>query len=336
MFSRPSLSRIAVAVAACLLAAAPAIAALTAEVRDNAGLFKPETVKEADSIIRAIKHDHGQDLLIETYSGIPADKMAEYAKVKDDKEKHKQFFAEWARARFKAAEVNGVYILITKEPGHLQIEVGNLTAAKAFRMENRDHLEELMLKEFKAKEYDKGLLEGVEYVRKAMDENLKGVKKGERPVPGVVPPGESPGPTPVERPSLFSGGNWLGLLCIGLAVAAVIWVVFAVVRALSAGRGGNAPGGYGGPAYGGGYGGGGGGFMTGMLGGLFGAAAGSWLYDRFFHGGGTPTGGYDGGTTPAAGSCPGPVPAAAGHRRFRGRRRLWRRHQRQRGHRRRW
>ena len=216
-------------------------------------------------------------------------------------------------ARFKAAEVNGVYILITKEPGHLQIEVGNLRTAKAFKMENRDHLEELMLKEFKAKEYDKGLLEGVEYVRKAMDENLKGVKKGERPVPGVVPAGESPGPTTVERPSLFSGGNWLGLLCIGLAVAAVIWVVFAVIRGLSAGRGGYAPGGYGGPAYGGGYGGGGGGggggFMSGMLGGLFGAAAGSWLYDRFFHGGGASVGGYDGGTTPGGGGAPRTCPS---------------------------
>ena len=95
MFSHRPLTRLAVALSAWLLAAAPALAVLTAEVRDGGGMFKPETVKEADTIIRAIKHDHHQDLLIESYPGIPADKKAEYDKVKDSKEKRKHFFAEW-------------------------------------------------------------------------------------------------------------------------------------------------------------------------------------------------------------------------------------------------
>ncbi|HEX5269781.1 MAG TPA: hypothetical protein VFW33_04800, partial [Gemmataceae bacterium] len=243
-----------------------------------------------------------QDLLIETYPGIPADKKAAYEKVKDDKEKRKHFFAEWGRERFKEAEVNGVYILITKDPGFLQIEVGNVTAGHAFTMENRDHLEALMLKEFKAKEYDKGLLDGVNYVKTAMGDNLKRAK-ADRAEPAAPPPTDYPSGPRESRPTHLFGGGWLGLLCVGLAVVAGIWVLFAVIRALSGARRGYGPGGYGGPAYGGpaygggyGYGpGGGGGFLSGMLGGLFGGAAGGWLYDRFFHGGGTPAGGYGGG-----------------------------------------
>ena len=86
------------------------------------------------------------------------------------------------RARFKAAEVNGVYILITKDPGYLQIEVGNVTAERTFTMDNRDHLEALMLKDFKAKDYDKGLLDGVKYVQASMNANLKA--KPAAPTPG--------------------------------------------------------------------------------------------------------------------------------------------------------
>jgi uncharacterized protein len=275
MFSPSRRTWLGLAALGLLLAPVPARAALTAEVRDDAKLFKAEAVKEADTIIRAIKRDHNLDLLIETYPDIPADKKAAYDKVKGDEEKRKEFFVEWGLERFKTAEVNGIYILITKEPGHVQIEVGDETGRKAFTKKDRDHLRDLMLGHFKKKEFDKGLLEGVEYVRKTVDDNLKGQKKGAQPA--VPAPGRHQEPTVVERPSL---PPWVGWVCVGLAVVAGIWVVFAIIRGLSgAGGGAYGPGG----GYGGGFG-GGGGFLTGMLGGLFGAAAGSWLYDRYFRG----------------------------------------------------
>jgi hypothetical protein len=140
-----------VAVAIVLLLAAVSARAATSEVRDNARLFKPETVREADNILRAIKHDHNEEVLIETYSGIPADKTAAYERVKDNAEKRTEFFAEWGRQRFRAEKVNGLNILITHEPGHVQIEVGNETVHRSFTMENRDHLRDLMLADFRKK-----------------------------------------------------------------------------------------------------------------------------------------------------------------------------------------
>jgi uncharacterized protein len=289
-------TRQAVAAVALLLAASPALARLVAEVRDDARMFKPETVKEADAIIKAIKHDHSLDLLVETFPGIPEEKKAAWQKAKDDKEKKRHFFAEWGRERFREAEVNGISLLVTKDPGHLQIEVGSESLRKAFTLKNRDHLEEVMLGHFKEKEFDSGLLEGVRYVRKAIDENL-GTKRGAGAGVPAAPPAGHPAPGVDDHPSPFSG-LW-GWLCIGLLVVAGIWVLFAVIRRLSgAGRsyGPAGPGGYAAPGYGGGSGGGGGGFLTSMLGGLFGGAAGSWVYDRFFRGDSGHVASHGGGT----------------------------------------
>jgi uncharacterized protein len=290
---------LAVAALGLLAAAVPARAALVAEVRDEAKLFKPETLREADQVIREIKRDFKHDLLIETFPGIPDDKKAAFNKVKDNKEEKERFFQEWALGRAKTAEVNGVYILIVKQPGHVQVEVGNDTRKKAFTLKDRDKLAEIMTADFRNKEWDKGLLDSVEYVRKTMEANLGTPKRGEQP---AAPPVRHPASDQPAPPSLL-GGIW-GLVCIALVVVAVVWVVFAIIRAISGMGRGTAPGGGYAPGYGG-YGGGGGGFLTGMLGGLFGAAAGSWLYDRFFRG----DGGYAGsaahaGESPAAGPEP--------------------------------
>ena len=92
----------------------------------------------------------------------------------------------------------------------------------------------------------------------------------------------------------------LAWVCTGLFVLVVLWVVIGIFRALFGRR--PSPGPMGGPGMGGGYGQGGGyggggggygggggggpGFFGTMMAGMFGAAAGSWLYDKFSHGGG--------------------------------------------------
>lgn len=238
-----------------LMAAAPATAALVAEVRDDGNFFKPDAVRKANEIIKQIKDRHGKDLVIETYKEIPQDRKGDYR----DESKAK-FFDEWAQSRARSLEVNGVYVLICKDPSYLEVEVGNETRKKAFTTENRNHLRDLLLKRFKAKEYDQGLIEGATYVRDTLDQNLG--KKEERK----------------EERRQEAGGGWLsgigGWICLALVVGLCVWVGIALIRALSGWGGGYA----GGPGYGGG------GFFSSMLGGLFGAAAGMWLYSTFFGG----------------------------------------------------
>lgn len=258
--------------AGSLLIATPvALAALTPEVVDAAGFFGANATREANQVIKEIKDRYHKDLLIETYKTVPADKEAMFKDL--DKRGQDRFFAEWGRDRAKFREVNGIYILICRDPGHLQIEVGNETEKRVFTLRDRDHLKDLMLEAFKKKDYDRALLEGVAYVQKVMSQNVG------RSASGAVPLRQPGAPRVQQGPNL---GGWL---CTGLMVVLGIWLVLGLFRAFSGGGGG-----YGGPGYGyGGGGWGGGGFFSGLMGGLFGAAAGSWMYDSFFRNN------YDGG-----------------------------------------
>jgi uncharacterized protein len=263
------------------LAAVGPAAAVTPEVKDEAGLFKAETVKKANAAVREIKNRYHKDLLIETFQTVPADKVEEVKKM--DRAARDQFFEEWMRERARAAEVDGIYVLITREPGHVHVGVGPKTREKAFTTSDRKKLSDLLVARFREKEFDRGLLAAVTFVNDTLRSHV-----------GTAA-------APVSRPARSTADERLpqtsplvGWICIGLVALVVAWVVIALIRAISGGAG--APGGSGAPGFGGG------GFMTGLLGGLFGAMAGSWLYDRFF-GGDYHSGGW--GASQAHGAEPG-------------------------------
>src|SRR5437016_8860069 len=106
------------ALISCLLLAGKA-AALEPQVRDDAGFFSPQTVEQANAIIKQIKDDHGKDVMIETFAAIPADLQAQY-----DPDRKDQFFENWLTSRAKELGVNGVYVLICKDPSRAQLGVG--------------------------------------------------------------------------------------------------------------------------------------------------------------------------------------------------------------------
>jgi len=264
-----------------LLGSAGRAHALTAEVRDAAGFFTPTTVVQANQIIKEVKQRYRKDMLVETLhvpEGQRQEASSEGAHVKG------RFFADWAARRAREEGVNGIYVLITREPGHVEVAVGNHTRA-VFSDEQRHRLAQILLIHFKQKEYDAGLLEAVSYVRSAL---AAAPRAG-----GAAAPAGSEHPRLPYAPRGTGGAasgvwHWLGL---GLAVLLGVWIVSAVFRAVA---GAGAQPAYGGPGGPGGYApgaygaaGGGGGFFPSLLGGMFGAAAGSWLYDRF-SGGHTP------------------------------------------------
>jgi uncharacterized protein len=287
------------------LTTAPAAMILVAEVRDDAGFFSANAIGKANDIIKDVHRDFKKDLLIETVKTVPEGKLEEVKKM--DKAERTKFFANWARERAKAAEVNGVYVQICKDPGHLEVEVGNVTSQKAFTMANRDELASRMLRRFKEaadakdedakkKLHDQALVEGAQFVFSTMKANL-----GTKGVGPVASPEREPVTSLPRRsmPTAQSGG-WTasigGILCMLLIVGLIAWVIIGLIRAFTGGFGG---GGYGG----GGWGGGGGGFLTGLLGGMFGAMAGSWLYNNFFgggHGGGWGSSAYGSDSGPEA------------------------------------
>lgn len=263
--------------------------AAVAEVRDEAQFFSASAVAQANEGIQEIKQRYKKDLRIETIRQVPDDKRAE-ANSSDEKVKGR-FFANWAIQRARAEGVNGIYVLITREPGHVEVVVGNQTHA-IFPDDERHRLSQLLLTHFRHKEYDEALLAAVKDVRSVLASAPTAGPAAAAPANQHRPTHNLP-PAPAG-PAGLAGGSLIRWLGIGLVVLLGFWIVSAVLRAISgsqqrpigAGYGGagsmGAPspyGGYGGAGYGG-YG-AGGGFFSNLMGGLLGGAAGSWLYDQF-------------------------------------------------------
>lgn len=265
---------------AVLLAVAPARGA--SYIHDNAGYFSPQAIQQAEATIDQIKQAHGKEMVVETFPAIPEELQSQYSAGNSVR-----FFQSWGNERARALKVDGVYVLICRDPAHLQAEVGQNTQRRAFTLSNRDQLASLMLGKMRGKQYDQALLDGVNYVKQTMDAN-------EAAGAAAAPQGAGRSATPpVAMPGSSGHSGIGGWLCVGAIILGIIVLVSSVMGRRRMYGGGYGPGpGYGGgpgygpgPGYGGGYGpgygGGGGGFFRGMLGGLLGGAAGGYLFDRY-------------------------------------------------------
>lgn len=226
-------------------------------VRDTAAFFSEASKAEASRRVAEIGKRFKKDLVIETYAEVP--EAVRQGVNLQDKPAANRMFEEWTIKQARQLKVNGIYILLSKEPAHLQIVVGNETQRTAFTLKDRDALTSLMLARLRAKQYDEALLEGVSLVFNTMASHAT---PRSQPAVGATSSG-------VSR---SEGSSGLGLILAVLLGLAVLWLVVGLFRSM-AGSGGGAGGGMASA--------GGGGFFSSLLGGMFGAAAGMWLYDQF-------------------------------------------------------
>ena len=77
-------------------------------------------------------------------------------------------FEQWVEKQANEQAVNDVYILLVKQPAHLQVIVGNQTLKQAFTTADREALVGTMLVKLRARQNDAALLEGVNFVSSAM------------------------------------------------------------------------------------------------------------------------------------------------------------------------
>jgi protein-disulfide isomerase len=146
---------------AVALALAGRVAAVAPEIRDEGKFFSPEAVKKANEQIREIFRKHGKDLLIETYNAVPADQL-EKVKAMNNKEKE-EFFRNEAVSRAKQRVVKGIYLLITREPRYLYMEI-TPDARGVFGRETYNHVREILFSNFGQSHFDEGLANAVKAV----------------------------------------------------------------------------------------------------------------------------------------------------------------------------
>ncbi|HEX8522922.1 MAG TPA: TPM domain-containing protein [Tepidisphaeraceae bacterium] len=277
---------IRLALVLALLAPSLALAAVV----DNGGFFSRGAVDQANQQLAQVKQQYGRDLQIETYDAIPNDVRSKYASLGKD-----ELYRRWAYDRARSEGVKGAVVVITRNPGHLQVDVGEETRRQAFTASNRDQLRDALLTNFKAQRYDQGLLSAVNIFATAMTQN----KASAPAAPTSAGPvrNNSNAPVPAGRP-VSHGFNFGKIILWG----AIIFLGLTLIRRFISrhntsypqrGYGNQPPPmpgqqgdyGYGGGpgygGYGGGYG-GGGGFGRGVGGGILGGLLGGWLGNRVF------------------------------------------------------
>ncbi len=281
---RSGLVALAVMLVSCSMAHATG-----AGIDDAAGFFSQEAMATAAPQIAAIQQKYGKDLRVETYATLPADRAAHYTP-----ETRPAFFATWAYQRAKAVGLEGVMILLCKDPAFVQVEVGDRTQHQAFTLANRDHMRDLLVTVFRQKHFDDGLLQAVAYYATSLEANLRepgpGSRPSETPTPGVRPSMPAPQASPSSTPQGTRSLLWILAIIGGVGVC--LWWLLRRRRGPGYDRGtppnsGYAPydsrgatpaGGYPPPGYQ--YGGGGGGFGRGFGGGILGGLLGGWLGNR--------------------------------------------------------
>jgi uncharacterized membrane protein YgcG len=134
-------------------------------VHDEAKLFQPDAVRQAEDVIRQIKQDHKRDLLIETYP-----KIAGAPEGPGEEQARNRFYTDWIRQRGQALQVRGMMVLIVMNPPHLQVFVGSSTE-KLFTRADQQELQQKLVDALKQKHYDNGLIKTAGFVKERMDRN---------------------------------------------------------------------------------------------------------------------------------------------------------------------
>ena len=164
---------IAILAVAVALSAVGGLRAEPPEVRDDGGFFTPAVVSQADTRVRYLKRFFRKDLQIETYKEVPANRKAA---IEEDKSAG---FKAWAAEQATAEKLDGILILICKNPQHLEIYVTGSARATAFPDADREKLTKAMIASFNGKKFDAGLTDAVDFVRSRFAQNL-GVPLGDR------------------------------------------------------------------------------------------------------------------------------------------------------------
>jgi uncharacterized membrane protein YgcG len=149
----------------CCLVFVTVAGAVAPEIKDDAKFFSADTIKKANKEIRDIARKYGKDFLVETVNTVPAD-QAERVKGMSTQDREK-FFENWAADRADATVVNGVYLLVCKDPRHLQVVIAGkhepLTPATQRKI--RDQL----IATFRQSKFDEGLMQAIATIREQLE-----------------------------------------------------------------------------------------------------------------------------------------------------------------------
>ncbi|MFO0808492.1 MAG: serine protease [Gemmataceae bacterium] len=136
-------------------------------IKDEGKFFSSEAIAKANEDVRQIAHRFGKELLIETYATVP-ERDVERVKAMSAKERE-DYFRDWARQRERAERIEGIVVLICREPTYLYFDITESARSLISSSEFRS-IRSKLIENFRAKRYDEGLAELTKLVRDALAE----------------------------------------------------------------------------------------------------------------------------------------------------------------------
>jgi len=137
-------------------------------VKDGGKFFDAKALEKANAKIKDIYKKYKKDVVIETIDALSVD---EQKKAKE--EGNKKFFPKYALKRIDDLGVNGVYIVISKEPRWAQFEMDPQTRKTVFSNADRDKAYSKLIERFKEKEFDQGLLDALDAIEASLKAKTK-------------------------------------------------------------------------------------------------------------------------------------------------------------------
>ncbi len=154
-------------------------------VKDYGGFFMPEAVQKADAELKEINSRTKKNIIIETFKKAPTNDVQRLEAM--TAQQRNGYYTNWMKNRVQGIRFC-VYVLITREPGHVQVAVGPEGEGGAFTLSNRGDLEEILLTGFQKKEFDQALAKAADYIRKTLYAHLNIATTPPKPITtGRVP-----------------------------------------------------------------------------------------------------------------------------------------------------
>jgi hypothetical protein len=153
-----NLSRIALASGLCLMAWTVS----AAEIRDDAKLFSPDVVATAREKLSAAETAAKHGVTIETYATLPQGKAGDVEKMSASEKA--RFYSDLLKQRAKQAHAEGIFVLITKDPGHVEVGVSGKLQSAGYTAASKKQLVDTFLTAFRQKEFDRGLTGAVSQI----------------------------------------------------------------------------------------------------------------------------------------------------------------------------
>mgnify|MGYP005851041545 CR=1 FL=1 len=247
----------------------PVPGALHVYLNEVRGFFSDKGIAQAKEVMEKTHFSGGLAVTVDVLARPPQGRQ-----VPADEKQRGQFFLELARELATADRARGIYILVCRSPGYVQVITDRATRERGFTSADERKVRDILLEGFR--EAEKLEKENAESATQRRDAALvAAVRFVVDDLRNTSPPASSQ----AQHPATSAGGQEIGgnslagWICMGLVALLAVWLIVGFIRALSgmgtaAGAGG----------------GGGGGFFSSLLGGLFGAMAGMWLYNHLFGG----------------------------------------------------